>query len=71
MKKEILSDAIGMIDEKYTDEAMSFSAEKDTQPLNTVPKTRTRHVRWGVLAACLALVMIAGSVTFAVAAGSA
>lgn len=68
MKKEILSDAIGMIDEKYTDEATSFSAEKDTQPLNTVPKTRTRHVRWGVLAACLALVMIAGSVTFAVAA---
>ncbi|MBR7083348.1 MAG: hypothetical protein IKI51_04935 [Clostridia bacterium] len=68
MKKEILSDAIGMIDEKYTDEAMSFSAEKDTQPLNTVPKTRTRHVRWGVLAACLALVMIAGSVSFAVAA---
>ena len=68
MKKEKISDVIGMIDEKYTDEATSFAAETHTHISNDAQKTSARRVRWGVLAACLALIMITSSAAVAVAA---
>ena len=68
MKKEKISDVIGMIDEKYTNEATAFAAEK-SEPISTsAQKTRARRIRWGVLAACLALIILTSSAAVAVAA---
>ena len=69
MKKEKISDVIGMIDEKYTDEATSFAAASEKSiPDAAISKMRARRVRWSVLAACLALMIIISSAAVAVAA---
>lgn len=70
MKKEKISDVIGMIDEKYTDEATSFAADtiEKGRSYAAVSKIRARRVRWGILAACLALIFVTSSAAVAFAA---
>ena len=74
MKRENVSQIISNIDQKYIDEATMFALESNHESFSQssihVKKTekRSRRLRWGALAACLALIVIIGSTGFAVAA---
>ena len=74
MKRENVSQIISQIDEKYIDEATMFALDSNHEtltqsfmPVKRIEKTSHR-IRWGALAACLALIVIIGSTGFAVAA---
>ena len=68
MKKEKISDVIGMIDEKYIEEATAYPAASNDNISKTIQCRRARRVRWGVLAACLALIILTSSAAVAFAA---
>ena len=61
MNKENVSGAIGLIGEKYINEAAEYSAGA----------RRVRRRRWAVAAACLAVIIAAGAASFAFAAEAA
>ena len=74
MKRENVSQIISQIDEKYIDEATMFALDSNhetltqsSMPAKRIEKTSHR-IRWGALAACLALIVIIGSTGFAIAA---
>lgn len=74
MKKEVLSQIISRIDEKYIEEATVFASDSrratgspGALPGKTIGKP-SRSFRWGVLAACLVLIAAIGSAGFALAA---
>lgn len=73
MKNEKFTQIISSIDEKYTDEATAFALNKNreaiarrSEPVKQSPK-HSRRVRWGVLAACLALFLVVGITATSVA----
>ena len=74
MKRENVSQIISHIDEKYIDEATLFAADSSREAASQSPIQDKRtgkpshRFRWGILAACLAVIVIIGSVGFAVAA---
>ena len=67
MKKENISQIISNIDEKYTDEAtmFAFDSKQETADQQSSIENKlsmpTRRIRWGVLAACLAVLIVIGS----------
>ena len=74
MKRENVSQIISQIDEKYIDEATMFALDSNHETLtqSSMPAKRiekiSHRIRWGALAACLALIVIIGSTGFAIAA---
>lgn len=62
MKRQIVSEAIQQIDTKYIDEANAFGAEGLTEaaPRPDACRKPSRRLRWGTLAACLALAAVLG-----------
>ena len=62
MKRQIVSEAIQQIDTKYIDEANAFGAEGLTEaaPRPDARRKPSRRLRWGTLAACLALAAVLG-----------
>ena len=73
MKKENVSQIISYIDDKYTDEATSFALNDSSEPIarrSAVAKrsiSQPHRIRWGVLAACLAVFIVLGSTATAFA----
>ena len=71
MKKEKISDIIGLIGEKYTDEATAYAAgaNSDAAELRATaaPTGRSRRRVWVALAACIAAVLVIGSAATAFA----
>jgi hypothetical protein len=71
MKKESVSRIVGGIDDKYVEEAALFAgnqgASYDPASARRAGQ-RTRRFRWGLAAACIALVAVIGSATYAFAA---
>ena len=73
MKKEKVSQIIGQIDEKYIEEAAQFSvsrlqeAEAEAAGMTKQSIKSARRLKWKV-AACLAILVLAGSGVFAIAA---
>jgi hypothetical protein len=77
MKREKVSEIISRIDEKYINEAAEFALavknESISQSFGHVKRSEKppRRLRWGAIAACLALIVMIGSTAFAVAAEAA
>lgn len=77
MKRENVSQIISHIDEKYINEATMFALDSNHETIkhSATPTKRiekpSHRIRWGALAACLALVVIIGSTAFAFAAEAA
>ena len=75
MNKENASKTISLIDEKYINEATEFAVSAGgSGKKQCFPEQSGRHAlrkRWAVAAACLAVVIIAGSTMFAFAAEAA
>ena len=77
MKRENVSQIISHIDEKYINEATMFALDSNHETIkhSSMPAKRiekpSHRIRWGALAACLALVVIIGSTAFAFAAEAA
>ena len=75
MNKENASKTISLIDEKYINEATEFAVSAGgSGKKQCLPEQSGRHAlrkRWAVAAACLAVVIIAGSTMFAFAAEAA
>ena len=71
MNKENASKTISLIDEKYINEATEFAINAGgSKKKQCLPEQSGRHAlrkRWAVAAACLAVVIIAGSTMFAFA----
>ena len=71
MKRENVSQIISHIDEKYINEATMFALDSNHETIkhSATPAKRiekpSHRIRWGALAACLALVVIIGSTAFA------
>ncbi len=67
MKKENISNIISNIDDKYTEEATMFVLESNqvaSKQHSTIDKkasTHKRRVKWGVLAACIAMFIVVGT----------
>ena len=75
MNKENVSKSISLIDKKYINEATEFAVNAGgSEKKQCLPEQSGRHAlrkRWAVAAACLAVVIIAGSTMFAFAAEAA
>lgn len=77
MKRENVSQIISHIDEKYINEATVFALDSDHETIkhSSTPAKRTEkpshRIRWGVMAACLALIVLIGSTVSAFAAEAA
>ncbi len=65
MKKEIISEALGKIGDKYVFEAAEFETRAAT-PVPPKP-LKTRKIKWTIIAACVALAVAAGSAVAAFA----
>lgn len=63
MNREKITEIVGQIDEKHIDEATAFAANAGR---SAAPKAR--RFRWGMAAACLLLILVLGSATYAYAA---
>ncbi len=63
MKKENVSQIISNIDDRYTDEASLFELKDARQPAEDAKSTQKRpvRIRWGLVAACLATLIVIGS----------
>ena len=74
MNKKKVSQIISEIDERYLEEAAAFAVgnkEDEPNPCAAVPEKterQPRRIKWAAVAACLAVVLLIGSVTYAVAA---
>ena len=68
MKKEKISAIISGIDGKYVDEATMFALADQPQEEPCAVRKPVRRFRWGAAAACLLLIVVLGSGTYAYAA---